>query len=328
MTIAEAEYESQVDTKEDTKTSDVDRDMSVDLVEEGESKPMSSNSKSNNSNRNRSRRRRVSVYTNLSYVPGVKIRLFSPPRQRQKWGSDQVLPHVNWGDLFYDLFYVAGFYNLGNILVDNPSPSGILYFCACFFCILFLWHNKTYYDSQFTDGDDIYHPIFRTVMLAAVATAVANISPVYRMSNPTKYIDMFMFALALVLATTLNIIRHTVCFAYGRGQRKNIMHTAKNNIRALCFPLVFHLAAAVIAGNAHFGSDSSYDDGYDNADNGYDDDEKRFRQLAEAAPTSCDDTNKNHLPVTLMLIGWVLSQLDMIVRVVLLFPRDGSHKKL
>lgn len=30
-----------------------------------------------------------------------------PPIQRQKWGDTQVLPHVNWGDLFFDLFYVV-----------------------------------------------------------------------------------------------------------------------------------------------------------------------------------------------------------------------------
>jgi hypothetical protein len=30
-----------------------------------------------------------------------------PPKQRQKWGDTQILPHVNWGDLFFDLFYVV-----------------------------------------------------------------------------------------------------------------------------------------------------------------------------------------------------------------------------
>ena len=29
------------------------------------------------------------------------------PIQRQRWGDKQVLPHVNWGDLFFDLFYVV-----------------------------------------------------------------------------------------------------------------------------------------------------------------------------------------------------------------------------
>lgn len=30
-----------------------------------------------------------------------------PSKQRLHWGDDHVLPHVNWGDLFFDLFYVV-----------------------------------------------------------------------------------------------------------------------------------------------------------------------------------------------------------------------------
>ena len=38
---------------------------------------------------------------------------YSPPAQQIRWGADQHLPHVNWMDLFFDLFYVAAVYNLG-----------------------------------------------------------------------------------------------------------------------------------------------------------------------------------------------------------------------
>ena len=38
---------------------------------------------------------------------------YSPPAQRIRWGGDQSLQHVDWGDLFFDLFYVAAVYNLG-----------------------------------------------------------------------------------------------------------------------------------------------------------------------------------------------------------------------
>ena len=32
---------------------------------------------------------------------------YTHPIQRQRWNEDHVLPHVNWGDLFFDLFYVG-----------------------------------------------------------------------------------------------------------------------------------------------------------------------------------------------------------------------------
>jgi hypothetical protein len=37
---------------------------------------------------------------------------YDPPIQRQRWDEEQILPHVNWGDLFFDLFYVGAAINL------------------------------------------------------------------------------------------------------------------------------------------------------------------------------------------------------------------------
>jgi hypothetical protein len=57
------------------------------------------------------RRRELSVLrqsfvpNDISYHPGFQVCFFAPPRQRQRWGDNQILPRVNWGDLFFDLFY-------------------------------------------------------------------------------------------------------------------------------------------------------------------------------------------------------------------------------
>ena len=37
---------------------------------------------------------------------------YNPPIQMQRWAEDQVLPHVDWGDIFFDLFYVGAAFNL------------------------------------------------------------------------------------------------------------------------------------------------------------------------------------------------------------------------
>lgn len=50
-----------------------------------------------------------SVSNSLSFPKPVRRVVFwTRPKQRQRWGDDDVLPHINWGDLFFDLFYVAG----------------------------------------------------------------------------------------------------------------------------------------------------------------------------------------------------------------------------
>ena len=37
---------------------------------------------------------------------------YAPPLQRQRYGDTNILPHVGWGDLFFDLFYVGAAFNL------------------------------------------------------------------------------------------------------------------------------------------------------------------------------------------------------------------------
>ena len=43
---------------------------------------------------------------------GSRTPWYDPPIQRQRWDEDQILPHVNWGDIFFDLFYVGAAFNL------------------------------------------------------------------------------------------------------------------------------------------------------------------------------------------------------------------------
>ena len=42
----------------------------------------------------------------LSYHPSA-FKIYQAPRQRQEWGQKQILPRVNWGDLFFGTFVVG-----------------------------------------------------------------------------------------------------------------------------------------------------------------------------------------------------------------------------
>lgn len=67
------------------------------------------------------------------------------PVQRQRWDDDQVLPHVDWGDLFFDLFYVAAAYNLGGMVIsalgNDDWTRGMLYFVAIFGPLYNIWES-------------------------------------------------------------------------------------------------------------------------------------------------------------------------------------------
>lgn len=41
--------------------------------------------------------------------PDFSFPFFTKPVQRQRWGDTQIHPHTNWGDTFFDLFYVSAY---------------------------------------------------------------------------------------------------------------------------------------------------------------------------------------------------------------------------
>lgn len=50
--------------------------------------------------------------THQNHHQGGSTPFYRPPLQRHRWHEEICLPHINWGDLFFDLFYVGAAYNL------------------------------------------------------------------------------------------------------------------------------------------------------------------------------------------------------------------------
>ena len=67
---------------------------------------------------------------------GGDLPFYAPPVQRNRWGEEQFLPHVDWGDIFYDLFFVAAAFRLGSLLKDDAVTGagfrGIVYYVGIF----------------------------------------------------------------------------------------------------------------------------------------------------------------------------------------------------
>ena len=99
---------------------------------------------------------------------------WSPPKQRQRWHSPEVLPADTdaWGQIFYDLFYVGGAYNLGNVLkhAEHPSaPRSLLYFAATGLTSMATWRDKLRLDARFATrpGRDAFHRGLEVVQRSA-----------------------------------------------------------------------------------------------------------------------------------------------------------------
>lgn len=259
--------------------------------------------------------------------PVRRLVVWSPPKQRQRWGDVDVLPHINWGDLFFDLFYVAAAYNLSYVLSHSPSTEGFLYFVGLFFPVLLEWFQRTFFDSRFVWGDDPWHRFFELLHLCGLSLTVVHIRPVSMMSNP-KYSDMFVFSLGVMILAILNIYRSLEIIFAVDGE-KAAKHGEKKWLIEFVTQFAFYLAATVKAGMAHYGSKS--------ADNSYDYENRRLESVANACSRllnlaserdlAAEVNVQDHVPIILCLCGSVSSIIILLVRAYFFEEKNGGHKK-
>lgn len=213
--------------------------------------------------------------------------MIAPPVQRQKWGDTQVLPHVNWGDLFFDLFYVSAAYNLSAILKYNLNAESILYFAACFQPLFHaFWMDKLLFDARFST-DDIFHRILEVIKLCLLATAVLRIRPDM---NLAKNRDMFLFCLSCLVSIFLSALVYVeIAYIWVNGQQMQSKSAAKTQLIIYIPYFLIYGAATIYSAILHFGSDGS----------GY------------------DDGNKNYIPAIIMASTWIVTPMNNYVNMVL-----------
>lgn len=141
---------------------------------------------------------------------------FVVPHQRKKrWTDPDPHLHKDWGDIFFDLFFVAAAYNLGNVLREDPTTRGLLYFMACFLPLTAIYQMKVFYDSRFGKSEDFWHFLCDTALYLFLAVAVLNIRTVRVMAQPAVYNDMFAFCLSVSLCFFLSTGRSLeIIFCY------------------------------------------------------------------------------------------------------------------
>lgn len=87
--------------------------------------------------------------------------------------------------------------------------------------------------------------------------------------------DMFAFALALLLSSILDSYRYVETYCFGKGQTEVIQQTSIRDLRHGLISLVFYLAATIVAGINYFSDSSSTGEGEDvDASSAYTDDQR------------------------------------------------------
>lgn len=213
------------------------------------------------------------------------------PRQRQKWGEAQILPHINWGDLFFDLFYVAAAYNLGTLLMSTLTPSlydrGIVYFIGVFGPLYNCWESKLFYESRYSVGD-YAHQILEVIRVFFLSFSVLHIKSIELMSDP-KSAEMFGFTLGIFIESLIRIILKIELILVGQGDREAIRNHSRRKVKVTYLPQTLFFLAAVIVSGIQLWNENHPEDG-----------NKRYL----AATTSSDAWSLADVPIVLCLAAY------------------------
>ena len=278
----------------------------------GSKRPNSTTPHSNQKNHN---------HNTVLFRPTQRVVWYSPPRQRQKWGDTQVLPRVNWFDLFFDLFYVGATYNVSSILYHSPNTRGLLYAAGTFIPVMNIWTERTHYEGRYVMDDDIFHRLSIIVVFTLVGVTIANIRTVDVLSDATNESSMFFFALMLVIERIFSSMVYIEIYFYGVGQPRQMKSAAIRDCIYPNYSLPFYIAAMIFAALKYFGDSESspYNDSNTTVTN------RRF--TADTTSYSSSDGTTD-LPVALCLIGSTVKLLSYASMIIFCLPKDGSHKEM
>ena len=232
-----------------------------------------------------------------------RIPFYAYPRQRQRWGEAQILPHINWGDLFFDLFYVAAAYNLGTLLMSTLTPSlydrGIVYFIGVFGPLYNCWESKLVYESRYSVGD-YAHQILEIIRVFLISISVLHIKSIELMADP-KSAEMLGFTFGMFAESLIRIGLKIELICVGKGDTEAIRNHSKRKIKATYLPQSLFFLAAVILSAVQFWNETHPVEG-----------EKR-RLAAEydssygskAAASSSDAWSLADVPIVICLAAYV-----------------------
>ena len=201
------------------------------------------------------------------------VPFYAPPLQRQRWGDDQVLPHVDWGDIFFDLFYVAAAYNLGGLVISFLNTDdwrrGMVYFVGIFGPLYNTWENEVFYSARYTLVD-YSHRLGEIIRFFFVSAAVMHIAPMNLLQDEASS-ETFFLTLSIFMESVMVLIQDLEVFYVAQGDRLAIKnHTRRKIWNHFLFSLVY-MTAVIISGYSYLRDDSDDDRKSKYNDNSYGD---------------------------------------------------------
>jgi hypothetical protein len=252
------------------------------------------------------------------------VPLYSPPIQRQRWNEDTLLPHVNWGDLFFDLFYVAMAYNLGAMLTTSMNSQhwlrGIIFYIGTFGPLWTTWESSMMYESRYTVVD-YAHRLFEVIRYLFVSTAIIHVKSVELFTDLSST-ETLLFTCAILGESLMHLMLNIETYFRGKGDREAIQNHTMRKMKYQHGPTILVYLAAVIVAAVEFaihqkdeasGYEGEREKVYDESGgSGYDEED---RMLADATPGASYYSSYEQqplwkvsdLPITLMALAYLFN---------------------
>uniref|UniRef100_A0A7S3LLG9 Uncharacterized protein n=1 Tax=Aplanochytrium stocchinoi TaxID=215587 RepID=A0A7S3LLG9_9STRA len=131
-------------------------------------------------------------------IKAKKRKFYRPPAVRQRWDEEQEELENTWGELFFDLIFVAVAFKVGDLIVADfelgKYDRGLLFAYSTFVILYDAWQDRTLFLSRFVT-DDSFHKLLD--IISGFVTAVMAFSIV----TPEEFLSMgegrFNYALML-----------------------------------------------------------------------------------------------------------------------------------
>jgi hypothetical protein len=180
---------------------------------------------------------------------GMGSELWHVPENSHEWDEKQKEHTVNWGDIFFDLNFVAVAFKTGQLLADTLQTHnfiGFFYFYCLFTTMYECWALKLQYATRF-NSTDVLHKFVDIGEALIVAMAAAQLSETVAGLEDHHSYQLKAFCATKLLHQVFFIVRWGELAVFGSKKRAKTQGVIMMKELSLgCLPLIAAVVTAFL----------------------------------------------------------------------------------
>ena len=164
---------------------------------------------------------------------------------------------VHYTTLFFDLFFIAAIYNIGEMLISafaSPAEFGnvvglrtVIYFLGTFGPVFLWWENFMYLRARYKVTSDYAHQLFDFLRFVCITSTVLFIRPMAELSDPQNFHAVFVFTLSVFSESLMFLILKLEVYYKAIGDRDAIQNFTFDRMKHHVIPTNIGYLAACVA---------------------------------------------------------------------------------